>query len=355
MGVQYINNKSNAFCFTVCECVWEFIRQKPRLYQGEIEMKKLVAAVAAVVMAFAMAVPAFASESPATDNYSDFYDIEVIGTGAEFTVMDDNSAEAEKLDEILGSFSDEIKAMGLSNVTMWKDGLYEISGDASSVSFKLVEYKLDLGAVPFALQLKADGTWSIVELTRKDDNSFYGAFDKDAQAFAFITGFEENYVDTKVESADPDKIIVTVLDNNNGAYIGEYSAVKESFENNKANIDAELAKKGYDAGSLEIVGFFDVSRKDGSEEGARVTLLVDKSAPAGKRYVILHQIEYGKWEVLEVTASKDGKQLTVDFPSFSKVVLALVSDPLYQTADGKGTSPKTGDNGAVAVIVDALA
>lgn len=315
-------------------------------------MKKLVAAVAAVVMAFAMAVPAFAAESPGTSN-EPYQVLDVKGDSSIVVRMDSSTSEAQdlalKVDEIAGSFSDELKAMGLDNTFISMEGLYQLNGDASKVGLRLADAKYGVGEVAYALQLKADGTWSIVELVRNDDDYYYGAFDKDAKAFAWMTGIVKNYVDTKVESADPDKITVTELSDL------EYANAKDSFDANKSNIDTELSKKGYNAESLEIVGFFDVSRTDGSKDGTKVTLLVDKSAPEGKKYVVLHQKADGTWEVLEVTASKDGKQLTVDFPSFSNVVLALVSDPLYQTADGKGTSPKTGDNGAVAVIVDALA
>ena len=137
---------------------------------------------------------------------------------------------------------------------------------------------------------------------------------------------------------------------------------------------AKLAEEqGVDVETMNIIGFYEfdpIGNHDGKHDG-KVVLAISGVDTTGKNVVAFHKGVNG-WEVV-VGIPGEGGKYTFQFDGFSPVVLALADIPAGDgtqqggadaPADGTATedkkasateSPKTGDLGAVAVIVNALA
>lgn len=136
-------------------------------------------------------------------------------------------------------------------------------------------------------------------------------------------------------------------------------------------------EKGVDVETMNIIGFYEFD-PIGNHDG-KVVLAISGVDTTGKNVVAFHKGVNG-WEVVVGVLGEDDKY-TFQFDGFSPVVLALADIPAQDTTTppaGDGTqqggadapaagtatedkkadattAPKTGDFGAVAVIVNALA
>lgn len=138
----------------------------------------------------------------------------------------------------------------------------------------------------------------------------------------------------------------------------------KAFADSESKIVASLRGMGFVIGKdaynthFSIVGKYEVTRKDGKTDvPAYVTFdLPDlKGEYANYSYVALHLNRNNVWEILPMTKVADGRY-QIYMTSFSPVYIARVFNPNnVKTTTAAGTSPKTGDAGAVAVIVNALA
>lgn len=190
-----------------------------------------------------------------------------------------------------------------------------------------------------------------------------------AVAMVFAMSFSAFAAESvKIETDDANLAIDAIVDESQQSDLVD--------EINGEEVTKLAEEQGVDVETMNIIGFYEFD-PIGNHDG-KVVLAISGVDTTGKNVVAFHKGVNG-WEVVVGVLGEDDKY-TFQFDGFSPVVLALADIPAQDTTTppagdgtqqgGAGTtteekaedkkasateSPKTGDLGAVAVIVNALA
>lgn len=141
-------------------------------------MKKFIAAAAAVALAFAMAVPAFAATPEEYNSNPGLIVDEVTVESSTHavtkldTTVANQKAQAAVTD---ANINTQLTERGLDVNTMKIIGAYEVSGTPGTVVFAIPDVKVGANQKLVALHEGANG-WEVIDLTQRADGQWEGVF-----------------------------------------------------------------------------------------------------------------------------------------------------------------------------------